>query len=198
MIPEPFSTQGDMMPAGLKRLHKSGQSHFLTFSCYHRLPLLTEMRMQDVFLGALEQSRKRFAMRVYSYVVMPEHVHLLVSEPAGETLARFVQILKTKVAVAARKQHMRPSGGEPFWQARYFDHNVRNHEGFVTQLRYIHRNTVARGLCTRPEEWLWSSFRAWAQGEVGTVEVESELLAARREVARMGISPIDLARPPTP
>ena len=62
------------MPDGLKRLHHSGQSHFLTFSCYHRLPLLAQMQMQEAFLLALEQTRRRFQMRVYGYVVMPEPV----------------------------------------------------------------------------------------------------------------------------
>ena len=69
------------MPDGLKRLHHSGQAHFLTFSCYHRLPLLAEMNMEDSFLEALEETRRRFGFRVYGYVVMPEHVHLLISEP---------------------------------------------------------------------------------------------------------------------
>ena len=91
------------MPDGLKRLHRSGQSHFLTFSCYHRLPLLADMCMQDAFLLALEQTRRRFQMRVYGYVVMPEHVHLLLSEPDGERLAGAVQLLKTKVSREARK-----------------------------------------------------------------------------------------------
>ena len=188
------------MPAGLKRLHDSGQSHFVTFSCYHRLPLLAQMNMQDAFLVALEQSRKRFAMRVYGYVVMPEHVHLLVSEPAGKTLSRFIQVLKTKVSIRAKELGKRTTGGPPFWQARYFDHNVRNSVGFTTQLRYIHRNPVKRGLCAKPEAWPWSSFRAWALGEVGVVEVESELVAARREAGRMGISLIDgqrLRQPPS-
>ena len=67
------------MPDGLKRLHYSGQSHFLTFSCYHRRPLLAQMQMQNAFLLALEQVRRRFEMRVYGYVVMPEHVHLLIA-----------------------------------------------------------------------------------------------------------------------
>jgi len=169
------------MPDGLKRLHHSGQSHFLTFSCYHRLPLFTQMQTQEVFLFALEQMRRSFQMRVYGYVVMPEHVHLLLSEPTGEKLASAMQMLKSKVAIQARKDGKRIAGKQPFWQARYFDHNVRNFAGFVTQLRYIHRNPVKRGLCTAPEDWPWSSFRAWALGEIGIVEVESEMIAAQRE-----------------
>jgi putative transposase len=172
------------MPDGLKRLDHSGQSHFVTFSCYHRLPLLAQMQMQNAFLLALEQTRRRFEMRVYGYVIMPEHVHLLLSEPAGDLLPASMQLLKTKVSIQARKENRRNAGESPFWQTRYFDHNVRNHAGFVTQLRYIHRNPVKRGLCIAPEDWPWSSFRAWALGETGVVEIESNWAAARREAHR--------------
>jgi putative transposase len=182
------------MPDGLRRLHFSDQSHFLTFSCYHRLPYLERMHMQNAFLYALEQSRRRFKMNVYAYVVMPEHIHLLVSEPAEGALAKAMQMLKMSVSIQARKQGERIAGELPFWQTRYFDHNVRNHEGFLTQLRYIHRNPVKRGLCAKPEDWPWSSFRAWALGEVGVVEVESEMVAARREAQRRGVTLIELGR----
>ncbi len=184
------------MPDGLRRLHSSGQSHFLTFSCYHRLPLLERMHMEDAFLQTLELTRRRFGMRVYGYVVMPEHVHLLISEPDGGMLSRAVQLLKTGVSIQARKQGERIAGEPHFWQARYFDHNVRNHEGFVTQLRYIHRNPVKRGLCAKPEDWPWSSFCAWASGEAGVVEVESEIIAVRREAQRHGASLFEIAQNP--
>ena len=135
------------MPDGLVRLHHSGQAHFLTFSCYHRRPLLAEMQMEDAFLDALEQVRRRFQICVFGYVVMPEHVHLLLNEPSSGTIAKAMQLLKTKVSIYARKEQRHFAGGERFWQERYFDHNVRNRAGFVTQLRYIHRNPVKRGLC---------------------------------------------------
>ena len=172
------------MPDGLKRLHNSGQAHFLTFSCYHRLPLLAQMRMENAFLLALEKTRSRFGMLVYGYVVMPEHLHLLVSEPAAGVHPTFMQILKSKVSLQAHKQGASRAEMPNFWQERYFDHNVRNHEGFITQLRYIHRNPVKRGLCREPGSWPWSSFNAWALGGDGVVEVESELRAARREAVR--------------
>jgi putative transposase len=169
------------MPDGLKRLHHSGQAHFLTFSCYRRLPLLQQFQIQNEFLVALEQTRRRFQMWVFGFVIMPEHVHLHISEPAHGLLGKAMQVLKTTVAIEARKQGKRAEGGLPFWQARYFDHNVRNHPGFVTQLRYIHRNPVKRGLCKEPQDWPWSSFRSWALGEIGVVEVECPWTAARRE-----------------
>jgi putative transposase len=142
------------------------------------------MHMQNEFLCALEQVRLHFQMRVYGYVVMPEHVHLLLSEPAGETLSKAMQLLKNQVSIQARREGRRMAGEAPFWQARYFDHNVRNHAGFATQLHYIHRNPVKRGLCHAPEDWPWSSFRAWALGEIGSVEIESHWAAARREAGQ--------------
>ena len=50
-----------------------------------------------------------------------------------------------------------------------------------SNLKYMHRNPVVRGLVARPEDWPWSSFRHYAMGEIGTVEIESEWTARRRE-----------------
>jgi REP element-mobilizing transposase RayT len=69
------------MPWGLKRLHETRQIHFLTFSCYHRQPKFTDATAYDTFVEALERIRANYSLCVYGYVVMPEHVHLLVSEP---------------------------------------------------------------------------------------------------------------------
>src|SRR5205807_10483407 len=69
------------MPWGLTRFHHSGQSHFVTFCCYHRRRLLTADASRRIFESALERVRRSFRLQVYGYVVMPEHVHLLLSEP---------------------------------------------------------------------------------------------------------------------
>src|ERR1019366_8928122 len=127
-----YSPVGAFMPDGLKRLHHSGQSHFLTFSRYHRLPLLAQMRMEEAFLLALEQVRRRFALRVYGYVVMPEHTHLLVSEPAENRLAKAVQLLKMKVSLEARKQGQRAAGESAFWQGSI----LRSQRAQPDRLRY--------------------------------------------------------------
>ncbi|HEY1678329.1 MAG TPA: hypothetical protein VGG04_11510 [Candidatus Sulfotelmatobacter sp.] len=74
--------------------------------------------------------------------------------------------------------------GGHFWQKRYYDLNIRDHEQFVEKLRYIHRNPVKAGLCARPEDWPWSSFRHYATGIEGRVEIESEWTARKRERAQ--------------
>lgn len=67
------------MPRGLKRFQQSGETHFVTFCCYHRRPLFTTAAAKQTFELALERVRGSFRLRVYGYVVMPEHVHLLIS-----------------------------------------------------------------------------------------------------------------------
>ena len=100
------------MTGGLKRFHASGQSHFLTFSCYQRDRKFASPDIYNLFVECLERMRLRFEMRIYGYVVMPEHVHLLVSEPAPETLADAMHFLKLSFT-----KRLRHTGS--FWQKRY-------------------------------------------------------------------------------
>ena len=160
------------MPRGLVRFQQTGGFHFLTFSCYRRLPHLGTAAARELFELALERIRRRYSFVVSGYVVMPEHVHLLVSEPNKTILSRAVQAIKLSVAVRR--------GERPFWQARYYDFNVHTREKHMEKLRYMHRNPVVRGLVTKPEEWAWSSYNHYATGVAGTVEIESEWTAARR------------------
>ena len=163
------------MPYGLKRYQQSKQTHFVTFSCYRRLPRLGNSRLRDIFVECLERTRRNYRFRVYGYVAMPEHIHLLVSEPEVELLATAIQALK--VAVVRRAVLHRVEENGTLWQKRYYDHNVRTQQSFVEKLRYIHRNPVKRGLVEKPENWKWSSFRHYALAEIGPVEIESNWTA---------------------
>src|SRR5438270_14030910 len=75
------------MPWGLTRFHHSGQSHFVTFCCYHRRRLLITNESRRIFESALERVRRKYRLYVYGYVVTPEHVHLLLCEPQQDALA---------------------------------------------------------------------------------------------------------------
>ena len=131
----------------------------------------------------MERVRNRFQLCVYGYVVMPEHVHLLLSEPQRGTLADALKSLKQGVSRRLLGE------AEHFRQKRYYDFNVRNERQFVEKPRYTHRNPVRRGLCERPEEWEWSSFRQCATGEEGRVEIECEWTARQRERASGRLRP---------
>ncbi len=154
------------------RYQQAGQVHFLTFSCYRRRPYLSTIAAMELFEDALERIRLRYSFVVGGYVVMPEHVHLLVDEPQRALLSRAVQALKLSVTM---RGHQRP-----FWQAHYYDFNISSHAKFVEKLRYIHRNPVTRGLVAKPEDWKWSSYHHYQTGIRGTVETESAWTARER------------------
>jgi putative transposase len=161
------------MTQGLVRYQNSGDFHFVTFSCYGRRPYLGLPDVRGLFECSLERIRKRYNFFMFGYVVMPEHVHMLVSEPGNAVLSKAIQALKLSVAVQRRER--------PFWQARYYDFNVHTNLMHVEKLKYMHRNPVVRGLVEKPEEWVCSSFRHYLTGEAGMVEIESWWTAARRE-----------------
>ena len=154
------------------RYQQTGEFHFLTFSCYRRRAYLTTPAAMDLFEDALERVRLRYLFAVAGYVVMPEHVHLLVNEPRRALLSKAVQALKLSVSMRSQER--------PFWLAHYYDVNVSAREKFVEKLRYIHRNPVRRGLVAQPEDWRWSSFRHYQTGMRGTVEIESDWTARQR------------------
>jgi putative transposase len=125
------------MPKGLKRYYGQGQLHFLTFSCHRRLPLLGTVRARNLFLQALGKIREGYKFSLVGYVVMPNHVHLLISETPKATPSVVLKVLKQRVSRDLRKgRHRRPAGqlrlafakgdeGLPrFWQPRFYDFNV--------------------------------------------------------------------------
>ncbi len=82
------------MTQALHRFYGGRDLHFLTFSCYQRQPLFSSAARCDLFLQILERVRRRYRLVVLGYVVMPEHIHLLVSEPQRATLSTAIQALK--------------------------------------------------------------------------------------------------------
>jgi putative transposase len=189
------------MPWGLKRYYGAGDLHFITCSCYHRQPRLGSADRRDLFLAVLEQMRQRYSFVVVGYVVMPEHFHLLISEPQDATPSTvmqavklgFVQRLVTESSGKSptSRPHFSPKAREAgtpekwgtpkkrekwgtprhVWQRRFYDFNVWTEHKRIEKLRYMHRNPVKRGLVEDPDQWAWSSFRWYAYGEAGAVRV---------------------------
>ena len=130
------------MPWGLKRFHQTGHLHFITFSCYHRAPYLIDPGAQRLFEQAVEQARVRYEFYVAGYVIMPEHVHLLMSEPQRGTLATAIQAIKQSVArrLIGDKAH--------FWHTRYYDFNVWSDAKRIEKLRvHAPQSCQARPVC---------------------------------------------------
>jgi putative transposase len=188
------------MPSGLRRYQQTRDLHFITFSCYRRQPLLGTPHARRIFEETLERVRVWYGLFVTGYVVMPEHVHLLISEPERGSLAVALQMLKQITAqklkpILSPKTDGKDAPPIHFWQTRYYDFNIWTAKKRIEKLRYMHRNPVKRGLAEKPEEWEWSSFRHYATGVEGVVEIESEWTGRKRE--RMG-RPLLVKIRPTP
>jgi putative transposase len=184
------------MTQGLHRLYGTHDLHFLTFSCYRRRPFFQNAEWCVLFLETLERVRRCYRLVVLGYVVMPEHVHLLVSEPQREDLSVAMQALKIGFVRrlrgdgSPRSHNTGETRGTPvfrsrqlpkkFWQDRFYDFNVWSEDKRIEKLRYIHRNPVERGLVASPEFWLWSSFRWYSSREVPPVRInDTEILVMR-------------------
>jgi putative transposase len=151
------------MPPRLERRQTSGHLHFITFSCHDRNPYLTTPESKTLFQQVLESRRQKYNFQIAGYVVMPEHVHLLLSEPPTQPLSKALASIKREVS--------RLSPETPFWLPRYYDFNVFSSSKRIEKLRYIHRNPVSRGLVEKPEDYTWSSFRTYALLEQSPVTI---------------------------
>ena len=141
----------------LRRFYGRGDLHFITFSCYRRRSLLGTARARRNFAKILDQVRTRHCFQLIGYVVMPEDVHLLISEPENSNPSKALQVLKQKVSRALRRRPRKPSAAQlplpfavsrndapAFWQRRFYDFNVWSGKKVKEKLEYMHRNPVQR------------------------------------------------------
>ena len=168
----------------LRRFYGRGDLHFITFSCYRRRGYLGTARARDRFVKILDQVRARFRFLLIGYVVMPEHVHLVMSEPPKGNPSKVLQVLKQRVSRSLRKPGRKPSAqlslmfaaakdSPAFWQRRFYDFNVWSSKKLKEKLDYIHRNPVQRGLGLHPKDWPWSSWSHYEKGEMGLIRIDA-------------------------
>src|ERR1700678_2372053 len=164
------------MRGKLERRYGLPQLHFITCSCAGRLPFLGDPQSRDTVLRVLHETRTALRFQIHGYVVMPEHIHLLLSEPEIGTPGTALQIFKQCVTREIHKSARRAAGAKPqdsegitdaFWERRFYDFNVWSLKKRIEKLHYMHMNPVVRGLAPEPGAWSWSSFRFYQYGEVG-------------------------------
>src|SRR5712671_4774364 len=174
------------MPKNLKRFYGRGHLHFLTFSCYRRLPLLKTSQERNAFVEALGEIRERYNFSLIGYVVMPNHVHLLISEPKKDTPSVVLKVLKQRVSRDLRRKRRRAPAGQlrftftkgggdlpRFWQPRFYDFNVWSEKKLREKLDYMHRNPVERKLVLHPQDWAWSSWSHYEKRETGLIWIDA-------------------------
>jgi putative transposase len=160
----------------VRSYNEPGHAHELTFSCFRRLPLFSRDRTRQWFLEALESTRQRRNLTLLAYVIMPEHVHVIVCprDPDYE-----VRLIRTALKVPVQRKALaflrreapgfleqlrdaQPNGEVHyrFWQrGGGYDRNITDPATLMTMIDYIHQNPVRRGLVSYATDWLWSSAR---------------------------------------
>jgi putative transposase len=158
----------------LERRYGQGELHFVTFSCVQRKPLLGTPAARDYFVHVFDEIRTRYEFLLIGYVVMPEHVHLLISEPAKGNLSKVLQVLKQQVARKLLKINPgnEPSPATHFWMRRFYDFNVWSGDKITEKLQYMHMNPVKRDLVPHPSDWAWSSWAFYTTGEQGLISID--------------------------
>ena len=161
-----------------------GHAFFVTFSCYHRVPLLEQDRCKGIVLGNLESLSRRHRIGVVAYVVIPDHVHALLRPDTTGKLSVFLQQWKrlTSFAISEFLQLKTNPSATPFarrirdadgnvhvWQKRYYPFNVFTPAKALEKIEYMHNNPVKAGLVKDACDWPWSSARDFLEGKRGPV-----------------------------
>ena len=165
------------MPKGLKRLLGQGDLHFITFCCYQRRPLLASARVRTLAVKILGEVRRRFSFPLIGFVLMPDHVHLLIGESPSAQPPKILQVFKQRVSRKMRRAKRVPAGQlslrfrkdavglRRFWQRRYYDFNVYSRAKILEKLNYMHSNPVRERLLKHPGDWPWSSWCFYYRGQ---------------------------------
>lgn len=161
-----------------RRYNRPGEARELTFSCYRRYRFFTRERVRRWFLEALQRAGQEQPFDLWAYVVMPEHVHLLIyPRTADGSISKILRVIKEPVARTAidyLRQHapdwllrLRVQEGDRvrhrFWQpGGGYDRNVVELATVHRAIDYLHANPVRRCLVERAQNWQWSSARWYA------------------------------------
>jgi putative transposase len=179
-----------------------GDAHHLTFSCFQCLPLFSKDRSRDWMLQALQLGRKKRQFDLWAYVIMPEHVHVVLLPLSGVKMSSILTTIKQSVSKRAliwlqdnaseylkHLEDKQPNGNRcyRFWQrGGGYDRNLRSIWDIHEKIEYIHANPVRRGLTKTPEEWAWSSCLAWESGEDVPIAIDRNSLPALNPNDRRG------------
>lgn len=168
----------------VQHVHEPGDVHELTFSCYRRMPLLTNDTWRNLLCEAIDRAVERHDFRLYAFVLMPEHVHLIVhpreaplveAAVAATRIAKLLSAIKRPYSCRIKQRLIEQQSSllkrltvrqRPgvmtfrYWQeGPGYDRNLKQARSIVAAIDYVHMNPVRRGLCERFTEWKWSSAR---------------------------------------
>jgi putative transposase len=153
--------------ARFRRIENFNRIFFVTANLGRGVPPLSETE-RDIVLLALSSVREKHAFDLAGYVVMPDHLHLIIS-PGADGLATLMHAFKRS---AHYKIALRRTMTDLLWQPRYFDNIIRCVRDFWEKLEYVHNNPVAAALSVEKRDWPWTSYGAYWGGAIPKIPVD--------------------------
>jgi putative transposase len=174
----------------LFKSHDPNTFHYTTFVCYKRAPVFKSEKACALFCEALAETRRRLPLKLIGYVVMPDHIHLIVN-PVNRNISVVINNLKSASArsiidwlresnhaSSLRKLELEISQKRghthALWQKDFSSIDLWSPKFIRQKLNYIHLNPVRAGLCKHPAEWRWSSYRAYFPHESASAPMEMD------------------------
>ena len=173
-----------------RKVFDNGDAHFLTFSCFKRMPLLSKDRSRQWLVDGINLSRERNPFDLWAWVIMPEHVHLVLLPHSGVKISSILTTMKQSVSRRAmiwlkenspdfleRLLDRQPSGksSHRFWQrGGGYDRNLRSSRDVHEKIAYCHENPVKRGWVASPKDWKWSSANGWQSRKVDLLSLDRD------------------------
>ena len=116
-----------------RRLILPNVIYFVTSNTKYRLPFL-DNKNASKFISALKRTKSKHPFRLFGFVIIPDHIHLLFQPQKRETISKIMLCLKRSTAFEI--------GDGPIWQPRFHDHIIRNKKKFNNHLNYIYFNLI--------------------------------------------------------
>ena len=179
------------MDMGLPRFHIEGHVYYITTVVYGRLPIFTRPSFIIPLYDSLNFYRYKQNFKLLGYVLMPDHVHLILwpfgSTTVSEIMRDYKKFTSTRIIRQAEVEGIRKwlaafqrAGSETgrsankVWQDSFWDVNIYSERFLRQKLNYLHRNPVRAGLVDQPEEYVYSSYRNYVGGENWLIEIDEQ------------------------
>ena len=168
-----------------------GHAHFTTINVYKRIHILENYKFCDLIIENLEYYRKKFQYKLLGYVILPDHLHMIVIPNSRTKYSDVIRDFKKGTAFAVIKRLSNTKNQDlldkfslnpvkrdqcrSIWQRKYFDFNIFSGKKFLEKLEYMHNNPVNLRLVKNPEDWKYSSWRNYHLGDSSIISID-ELL----------------------
>lgn len=162
----------------LRKIYLQEQCYFLTINVFNKLWVFGRLentiyvpaiQLCDVIIKDLNFYRQKFNFKLHGYVIMPNHLHLILNVGNKGNISDIMRDLKSHASYEINKLLNKKSG---FWQENFYEHAIRNEQDFTEKMNYIHNNPVKANFVKDPGDFKYSSFRNYYLNDDSLIAID--------------------------